>query len=76
MIMNEILSAPAVRRRLVTADQLEPGDELHFEGKRRLVARVVPSREDVMVELWSRGDVEHAAHFLAPDQLVVLAVGQ
>lgn len=74
--MNAKLSAPVVRRRLVTADQLEPGDEVYVEGKRRLVARVVPSRQDVMVELWSRGDVEHAAHFLAPDQLVVMAVGQ
>lgn len=61
-------------RRPVTAAQLEPGDEVYLEGQRQLVARVVPSREDVMVELWSRGEVEHRAHFLGRDHLVEMVV--
>lgn len=62
-------------RREVTAAELEPGDEVHLDGLRQLVARVVRSREDVMVELWSRGDVEHRAHFFDPGHLVDLVVG-
>lgn len=63
-------------RREVTAAQLELGDEVHLDGQTQLVARVVPSREDVMVELWSRGAVEHRALFLDHDHLVEMVVGQ
>lgn len=63
-------------RRPVAAAQLEAGDEVYLDGQRQLVARVVPSREDVMVELWSRGDVEHRAHFLDRDHLVEMVLTQ
>lgn len=63
-------------RRHVAAAQLEPGDEVYLDGQTRLVARVVASREDVMVELWSRGAVEHSARFLDHGHLVAMVVAQ
>ncbi len=62
------------RHRGVTAAELETGDEVYLDGRRQLVARVVPSRSEVMVELWSRGDVEHRAHFFDPAQRLERAV--
>lgn len=59
--------------RWVTAAELAPGDQVHLDGQPGLVVRVFASCEDVMVELWSRGDFEHRAHFLEPGQLVETA---
>lgn len=69
MSVNPGAARVGAHRRLA-ATELIPGDEVRLDGKAGLVVRVVGSRQEVMVELWSRGAVEHRSVFLDPDHLV------
>lgn len=69
--MSATASAMAVtERRQTAAAALGLGDHVQLDGKEGLVARVFRSREDVMVEVWSRGEFEHRTYFLEPNELV------